>query len=119
MLTRYRKEVAMGTDRTIYEDRVLKLADLVARNTNRIENITFVNCQLYGPAVVFPDSATSFNNPMFDAPGLDPIIWAIPSDQMKIGGINAINCIFESCRFSMIGLAMTPEQAEEMHGKAA
>jgi hypothetical protein len=104
----------MGTKRTIYEDRVLKLTDLVARNTNRIENMTFINCQLYGPAVLFPDPDSSLNNPMFDAPSPDQVIWSIPSDQPKMGGISAISCIFEDCRFSLIGIAMTPEMAAQL-----
>lgn len=109
----------MSKDRTIYEDRVLKITDLVPRNTNRIENTTFVNCQLYGPAVIFPDGDTTLNNPTFDAPGPDQVVWPIPPDEPKIGGISAINCDFEGCRFSMIGLAVTPEQAEQLMQQAA
>ena len=98
---------------TIYEDRVLKLTDLVARNTNRVEESTFVNCQIYGPAVVFPEDC-EINNCAFDAPNMEVVVWAIPPDEPKLGGVHAINCIFEGCRFSMIGLATTPERAEEM-----
>jgi hypothetical protein len=113
-----RKDGAMSTNRTIYEDRVLKLADLVPRNTNRIENVTFINCQIYGPAVLFPEGG-EVNNCSFDAAGMDNVIWKIPPDEPKVGGINMVNCIFEGCRFSMIGVAATPEQAEKMVSEAA
>jgi hypothetical protein len=108
----------MSTNRTIYEDRVLKLADLVARNTNRIENVTFINCQVNGPAVLFTEGG-EVNNCTFDAPGMEFVVWAIPPDEPKVGGIHTVNCIFESCRFSMIGIAVTPEKAEEMIREAA
>jgi hypothetical protein len=108
----------VGRDTTIYEDRVLKIADLVTRNTNRIENTTFINCQINGPAVLFSEGC-QVNNCHFDAPNMEVVIWAIPPDEPKVGGIHAVNCIFEACRFSMVGLAMTPEQAEQMVREAA
>jgi hypothetical protein len=103
---------------TIYEDRVLKLADLVAHNTNRIEDTTFINCQINGPAVMFAEDC-EVNNCTFDAPNMDVVVWAIPPDEPKIGGIHAVKCVFEACRLSMIGIAVTPEQAEEMLREAA
>jgi hypothetical protein len=107
-----------GTAMTIYEDRVLKLADLVARNTNRIEDTTFVNCQINGPAVVFAEDC-EINNCTFDAPNMGCVVWPIPPDEPKVGGINTVKCIFEGCRFSLIGLALTPERAQDLLSEAA
>jgi hypothetical protein len=106
-----------GIARMVYEDRVLRLAELIEANTNRVENAVFVNCQIYGPAVMFPDGG-SISNCNFDAADMHQVVWAIPPDEPKVGGIHVVNCEFEKCRFSMIGVAVTPEKAEEMLSEA-
>src|SRR6266516_1453023 len=103
----------MASGRTMYEDRVLKLADLVDSNTGRLENAAFVNCQINGPGVFFPEGCT-FNSPVFDTPDLEALIWELPEDARKVGAMHIVDCEFEKCRFSGLGIAAPPKLAKQL-----
>src|SRR6186997_1079381 len=105
--------VEMAVGRTMYEDRVLKLVELVDPNTGRLENAAFVNCQINGPGVFFPEGC-SFNNPVFDTPNVEAILWEVPEGAFKIGAMHVRNCEFERCRFSGLGIVAPPALAEQL-----
>jgi hypothetical protein len=102
----------MAASRTMYEDRVLKLVELVD-SAGRLENAAFIGCQMNGPGVFFPERCT-FSNSSFDTPDVEAIIWEVPEGAFKIGAMHIVNCEFEKCRFSGLGIAAPPPMADQL-----
>lgn len=86
---------------------VVRLADLVVA-TPRIDNTRFEDCLILGPAVLATTGNGSIVGCSFDA---DPtsILWPIePPRSFVVGAIEAADCDFVRCRFSMVGFAGNP-----------
>jgi hypothetical protein len=87
-----------------YRNDVVRLADLTV-NSSTIDGITFVGCQILGPAVLVPISSTIVGC-TWDAPDVNALFWEIASDRpVVVGAIAAVGCTFSSCKFSEVGLA--------------
>ncbi len=87
-----------------FRNDAIRLAELTVNIAN-LENLTFQNCRILGPAVLIPQGS-SFMHCGFDTPNVDAIFWEIAeSREFVIGGVGAVNCTFSSCTFSMVGLA--------------
>jgi hypothetical protein len=94
-------------DDRYYEDRVVRLADLVGSGTV-LDGFTFVGCQVNGPALILPrDSVFASND--FDSPTPDALLWEIAPERPEVVGvIEVTNCTFERCRFAHVGIAGPP-----------
>lgn len=68
-----------------YRDQVVEISRLTV-NSNILEDITFVNCQIVGPAVILPLEDVSIVESGWDAPGFDSIAWVIPEGRSHIIG---------------------------------
>jgi len=94
--------------RTRFENEDVRITDLVAPEHPVLSGFRFVNCHLFGPAVVFP-SPPAFVGCTFEAPGNDfsTMFWEVetgPGRQI-VGAIALHDCTFEGCQFSGIGIA--------------
>ncbi|HZP29555.1 MAG TPA: hypothetical protein VFC99_11430 [Acidimicrobiia bacterium] len=96
------------TDDRYYEDRVVRLAELVGAGTV-LDGFTFVGCQIDGPAVILPrDSIFAGNN--FSSPNPEALFWEVPTKRKEVVGVIEVrNCTFERCRFSHVGIAGPPQ----------
>lgn len=94
---------------------VVRLSEL-AMPSPRIANHHFQDCLLLGPVVIAMTGNGAISNCQFDGPP-DEILWEIPSGrQSVVGAIEAADCTFESCRFSMVGFAGPKDFAEMFRG---
>ncbi|MEV8023419.1 hypothetical protein [Microbacterium sp. NPDC080220] len=90
---------------TVRKREVVRVADLaVARPV--IERHRFEDCLIIGPAVL----ATTGDDGLIEGCTFDgdasSLVWLIPDDRpYVIGAIEAANCQFVNCRFSMVGFA--------------
>jgi TIR domain len=101
----------------------IRIHELLQGDSNLIENREFQDCEIIGPALIFPMDCT------FDHCGWggdpDAILWEIPLRRVteirsngseasfyeptrKIGAIAVRNCTFRHCRFRGIGVAGPP-----------
>ena len=92
-----------------YRNTTIRISDLVV-TTYGIEDVTFENCVIMGPAVLLPLEGVVFNECGFDAPGAEWIIWRIDAGRPGVTGAIGLNrCEFHSCRFVGIGIAANDE----------
>jgi hypothetical protein len=97
----------VAPDDRYYEDRVVRLADLVGSGTV-LDGFTFVGCQVEGPAVILPHDSVFAEND-FNSPTTDALLWEIPPERAEVVGvIEVTNCTFERCRFAHVGIAGPP-----------
>ena len=106
----------MVDDKT-YEDKVIRLKDLVDVN-GRMEGFTFLKCHIEGPAVII-GSASEFSENAMNGPP-DAVLWEIPQDDegrvWKLGAILVQNCTFRGCEFRNVGLAGPKSFVEQFRG---
>jgi hypothetical protein len=94
--------------KTRFEDRVVRMADL-AGESGLVDSVTFVGCDVKGPAVLVPQGCT-LTNCNLGGPSADAILWEVPASRTVIvGAILAKNCVFERCHFFNVGFAGPPE----------
>lgn len=93
-----------------YRNQTVRLTDL-AVTADVIEQITFENCQLIGPAIVVLLGNTELRDSGFDG-DVDAILWPIGDRQQIIGAIALTNCSLIGCRFQRIGLAVPDGQMD-------
>lgn len=83
---------------------VVRLADLVVASPS-IRGHRFEDCLLLGPAVIATTGETVISHCTFDGEA-DELLWRVPPERKTIvGAIEAADCEFIRCRFSMIGFA--------------
>ena len=96
---------------SVLENRDIRIADLV-RETARIRNKTFIDCHIYGPAVVHPlaePGATIIGNTIVVGP--DPESgFIVTTNTNAIGVIGLENCKLIRCTFHYISFIGRPEQ---------
>jgi hypothetical protein len=100
---------AGSTPQTSYRDETVQIGALAA-TVGRLEGLTFENCLITGPAILFihPDWKIEIDSPVFEIPGgdIEAVFWEVdPYKQTVIGAIAVKDCVFRNCRFQGIGLA--------------
>lgn len=93
-----------------YRSQVVRISDLTV-TTDLLEDLTFENCVVTGPAVLGLLEEVTIANCNFDAPDANALFWPVPDSRPIVMGIVAVRRVgFFSCRFERIGLA-APEAA--------
>ena len=97
---------------SVYEDRVVKLSDLVA-DDGAIEGQTFIGCHIKGPAVIWAIEST-MSNCNLGGPDGNSVFWEVDPGQRPqiVGAIVCKRCNFERCTFQAVGFAGPPELRE-------
>ena len=111
----------MAHTERIYHHRVIRLCEL-AGDEGIISDVAFEDCDIRGPAVLVlqatrPDSVRLQSN-SFEG-NMDAILWEIdPQTRPEvIGAILCVDCTFDSCTFSKVGLAGPPEFTSQFKGE--
>jgi hypothetical protein len=95
----------------ILKDMNIRISDL-AREDMRIRNKTFINCHIYGPAIVFPIKGNTFDHVGFVE--VDPDGAFIETTNVKVSGaIGFENCVIKDCMFHKIGFIGSPERIKQ------
>lgn len=96
-----------------YRSQVVRVSDLTV-TTDVLEDLTFENCVITGPAVLGILEEVTIANCTFDAPDDDALFWPVPNSRPVVMGIVAVRRVgFFSCRFERIGLAVPEEGLSE------
>jgi hypothetical protein len=96
-----------------YTGEVVRLA-LLAGDDAEIRNLTFTDCDIKGPAVVYFQGGET-NNCRLAGPDLNAIFWEIPPTRSTIvGAVLVANCKFFGCRFEGVGFAGTAQDRETL-----
>ena len=90
----------------------IRINDL-AREEPFVRNRTFVDCHIYGPAVLVLDGCT-LRGITFDTP-IDSL-FILVTQERAWGVIKIENCIFKDCRFMKIGIAGSAEFKQLVEG---
>lgn len=97
----------------VYHERVIRICQL-AGDDGILEGYEFTDCDIRGPAVLIlqatqPGSVRIENN-NFEG-DMNAILWEIDTRERPevIGAILCVDCTFEGCTFTRIGLAGPPE----------
>ena len=92
-----------------FRDQVVTVSSLVVTGP-MIENYTFINCRIVGPAVLGIVDGVSFEYCNFEAE-VDAFYWEVDPDTrpLVVGAVGLFNVRFVSCTFQAIGIAGTAE----------
>lgn len=102
-------------DRT-YRNQTVRLSDLAVIN-DVIENVTFENCVIEGPAVIVMLDSGELMNSGFEGP-TDAILWVIPDDRDHIiGAVGLRNCTVVGCSLRRVGLVVHESEADEIRSQ--
>jgi hypothetical protein len=103
----------------------LYLYDVVRDETvlSAIRGKVFRNCEIFGPAIMAPVMRTTFTRSAFTMTVDNPdevqvrtggMFWAKDPKELQWGAIQIDHCIFEECKFMVIGIAGKPEDIEQI-----
>lgn len=95
-----------------YSNQTIRISDLAVTDSV-LRDLSFDNCHIMGPAVLALIDSVTLDSPAFDGT-LEGILWEIPEDKTVFGAIGLERCEFYACRFTAIGLAVTPELASKI-----
>lgn len=81
-----------------FRNQVIRICAELTVNTPNLEDLTFQNCRIIGPAVLIPQSS-AFVHCGWDG-DLAAIFWEIPPARSYIiGGVGVTGCTFSSCTY--------------------
>lgn len=87
-----------------YRNQTVRLADLTVI-TDVVEDVTFENCTIEGPAVVALLDTNLANSRLEGDP--DAVFWVIPPERETVmGAIALVRCTVVGCSLRRIGLAI-------------
>lgn len=94
-------------DRRIVDD-VVRIASLTVTSP-QINGMTFVNCQIIGPAVLALLEGVEMSHCTFEA-DVNALFWEVPASRPVVyGAVGLTNVVFSRCVFQAIGFAGPPE----------
>lgn len=94
----------MTIEGNVFRDEVVRLTDLFTTEI-ALSGLTFKNCLLVGPAVLFLSGSPVFDSCSFLGEPSD-LFWTVDEDQDSIiGAVVLISPRFEECRFERIAMA--------------
>ena len=92
---------------SVLQNRDIRLADLT-RESVVIRNKTFINCNLYGPAMVCLTEKTSSLS-YCGIEGEPDVSFIETINKKVIGGIELEQCVFRNCKFRGVGFIGSPD----------
>ena len=96
-------------DRT-HRRTTIRITDLAVTD-NKLEGLTFEECHIIGPAVLGIIRNVRFDRCSFEGTP-EELIWEVPPERPSVLGVIGLSdCQFYGCRFTNIGLAMSPDGA--------
>jgi hypothetical protein len=98
----------------IYRDETIRLCEL-AGDKGYIQGLSFVNCEIRGPAVLAARQ-TIITDPHWQGKP-DSILWEVSPERSAsgvIGPILALRCSFEGCTFVKVGYAGLKAEIENI-----
>lgn len=102
-----------GETREVHRGKVIRLCELTVTRA-LLENVTFEDCHLLGPAVVAVLDHNEFNGIVIDGE-LEAVLWEVPPERKSvIGAIGLQGCKLRNCRLTDIGLAGPREFAQRI-----
>lgn len=94
-----------------YRNQVVKLPELAVVD-DLLEDLTFENCQIIGPAVIIGLGDTEINSCTFEGPP-EAFLWPISDDRVAaIGAIGLKNCRLYGCKLTRIGVVVKDADME-------
>lgn len=90
--------------------KLLRLVDEVGTNSI-IENKTFENTLIVGPAIIAPLDHVTMEHNVFDGDA-ESLFLEVPSGRRLLGVVGLRNVTFKRCEFRNIGIAGTHESLE-------
>ena len=107
---------------TYLKDESFNIAQLAWEN-DIISGREFVDCSIYGPAVLAPFSNDTFQNCVWEGKTPEHVFLEIPADldpvRMRyVGAITLQNCTFQRCTFKHIAVFGYPEQVKQWRVEA-
>lgn len=102
----------MQDDDKTYRDTVVRLCEL-AGDEGVLQGLSFVNCEVRGPAVLGVRESIFRSNKWTGDP--DSVLWEVPKSRPYIvGQLTVLGCTFEECTFVNVGYAGRPEEVQAM-----
>lgn len=96
-----------------YRNQTVRLADLTVI-TDVIENVTFENCTIEGPAVLLTLGNTTLVNTALEG-DFEACMWLVPTSRPRvIGAVVLLNCNLIGCRLRRVGMAVSEPQVDEV-----
>jgi hypothetical protein len=97
--------------RLAYTGERIRLAQ-IADDQAVIEDATFTDCDLVGPAVVMLDDTTVSESTWGGT--ADSIFWPVPEGREVMGSLRLYQCVFRRCTFRNIGIVAVPDDIAQM-----
>jgi hypothetical protein len=89
----------------------IRISDLT-RDGFRIRNKTFINCHIYGPAIISGNDSVMSNNGFWE---VDPNGVFIETLNKFVSGVVSLdNCVIRNCNFHRISFIGSPEQIKQI-----
>lgn len=101
---------------SVLQNRDIRLADLV-REDFMIRYKTFINCHIYGPAVILPKGKTTFVHPIMLVSPESGLIET--SNATVSGAVVLYNCTVQDCTFHDISIIGSPQQIAKIKAGTA
>ncbi len=100
----------MQDDDNTYRDTKVSIYELIDRHEGKLKGLSFVNCTLVGPAVLYLHYCIA--DGMRTQHGPRDVLWEVRPGRKLIGAVLMESCTFENCTFHNIGFAGLPAQIQ-------
>ena len=100
----------MQDDDKTYRDAQVLIHELIERHEGNLRGLSFVNCEIIGPAILYPDGCIATNVKTFHKP--KDVLWEVYPGRKLVGAVYMESCTFEDCTFYHIGFAGLPNQIQ-------
>lgn len=88
---------------THYQDRVIRLHELISDGPPVIKGFTFERCEIVGPAMVYLRGNGAMSNCTFGGNPDITFVQLAPEQNEVMGAFVLEDCRFDDCRFTAIG----------------
>jgi hypothetical protein len=97
-------------EKPIYRDQVVRLCDLVLLD-DVIDGVTFENCEIHGPAVIFLTGETTMADCEWSGDA-EAILWPAYGRDYVVGAIGLRDCTITGCQFFRVGMLVPDDQMD-------
>jgi len=100
----------MQDDDKTYRDTQVLIHELIERHEGNLRGLSFVDCEIIGPSVIYSRNCIAHNIKTFHKP--KGMLWEVHPGRKLIGAVLMDSCTFEDCTFHHIGFAGLPKQIQ-------